>query len=86
MQNLNHFYAIPARPEGPVNPAEEPVAALVLEAACYDLLPEERRPALYRRLSDRFKHLSEELWAQLFGGSDAPAAEECRVIQMQQQA
>ncbi|SNR91559.1 hypothetical protein [Hymenobacter mucosus] len=85
MQPLD-FYTTPARPVGPINPAELPVADAVLEAACFDLLPTERRPVLYRRLTDRFTHLAEELYHRLFDETPPAPAQECRVIPFRQTA
>ena len=51
---------IPA-PEGPVNPAEVPVAELVLDAACIDLHDPTNYNQLYQVLGGRHENLKEEL-------------------------
>jgi hypothetical protein len=48
-------------PEGVVNPAEVPVAAAVLEAACYEIHPPENHNRLFGLLAHRHPNLQEEI-------------------------
>ena len=51
---------IPA-PARPVNPAEVPVAAAVLEAACFELHPPHNHDLLFQVLHQRHPQLQEEI-------------------------
>ena len=51
---------VPA-PAGPVNPAEIPVAAMVLDAACIELHEPEKYDQVYETLENRHPSLAEEL-------------------------
>jgi len=77
------LHSIPPKPEGPVNPAELPLAEAVLATSQVDLIPTEARPVLYRRLVPQFTALSEELWDLMFGEAPGP---ECKVIALRQTA
>lgn len=55
---------IPA-PEGPVNPAELPVADAVLDAACIEVHDPSNYNQLYRVLEQRHPELKEEIHYRL---------------------
>jgi hypothetical protein len=57
---MNYGLTLPA-PDGPVNPAEAPIAELVLEAACFELHDPRNYNALYLTLEQRHPNLREEL-------------------------
>jgi hypothetical protein len=48
-------------PDGPVNPAEVPVAAAVLDAACFELHPPQNYNRLFQVLHQRHPQLGEEI-------------------------
>lgn len=76
-----HLYGIPPKPEGEPNPAEEVIAAAVLDTACVEILEFHQYSPLFYKLSGRYKNLTEELWKLLF---DKPSPRpDCKVIQLQ---
>lgn len=64
---------VPA-PVGPINPAEVPVAAMVLEAACIELHEPEKYDQVYETLENRHPSLAEELHYLMRTGPVAGAA------------
>ena len=52
-------------PDGPVNPAELPVADAVLDAACIEVHDPKNYNQLYQVLSKRHPQLKEELHARM---------------------
>jgi hypothetical protein len=61
-------------PEGPVNPAELPVADAVLEAACLPIHDPRNYNQLYQVLATRHPQLKEELYHRLLPGNEPGAA------------